>query len=100
MSEIRRTYTEEFKKEAVKLSRSSDKTLKEVADDLGTSYQNLNRWRKKYKENGELAFPGHGNQSLTPEEEEVLELKKELRETKTERDILKKAVAIFSKTQK
>ena len=97
MSKSRRTYTEEFKKEAVKLSQSSNKTIREIADDLGTSHHNLNRWRREYRQNGDSAFPGQGKQNLTSEDEEVKKLKKELDEVKTERDILKKAVAIFSK---
>lgn len=47
-----------------------------------------------------MTFPGHGKQKLTPEQEEIQRLKKELRETQIERDILKKAVAIFSKGPK
>ena len=45
----RRTYTEEFKRDAVELSFNSDKTVKEIADDLGIIYGNLTRWRREYK---------------------------------------------------
>jgi len=48
-------------------------------------------------QNGELAFPGNGKQRLTPQEEEIKRLKKELCDIKQERDILKKALAIFTK---
>lgn len=96
----RRTYTEEFKKEAVELSFNSDKTCKEIADDLGINYNNLIRWRKEYKNKGDLAFPGQGKQKLTPEQEKIKKLEAELKETKIERDILKKAVRIFSKEPK
>ncbi len=97
---MEKTYTEEFKKDAVELSFNSDKTIKEIAEDLGISYGNLTRWRREYKQKGDLAFPGNGNQKLTPEQQKIKELEDKLKEAKLERDILKKAVAIFSKKPK
>ena len=97
---MEKTYTEEFKKDAVELSFNSDKTIKEVAEDLGISYGNLTRWRREYKQKGDLAFPGNGNQKLTPEQQKIKELEDKLKEAKLERDILKKTVAIFSKKPK
>ncbi|PTV91558.1 transposase [Halanaerobium congolense] len=96
----RRTYTEEFKRDAVELSINSDKNCTEIAEDLGINYNNLIRWRKKYRDNGKLAFPGKGKQKLTSEKQKIKDLENELKETKLERDILKKAVAIFSKKPK
>lgn len=64
----------------------------EVARNLGIDPQKLYLWKKKYSQNGEKAFPGTGK--LT----EVSALRKQLREVEMERDILKKAVGIFSKT--
>jgi len=97
MEEIRRQYSEEFKKDAVSHSLTSEKTVEEVARDLGIAHSNLRRWRAQYSKNGELAFPGKGKQRLTPQEEEIRRLKKELDEVRQERDILKKALAIFTK---
>lgn len=97
MENKKRQFTKEFKKEAVEYSLSSGKTIQEVARDLGISYSNLNRWRTQYRKNGELAFPGHGKENLTSQEEENRRLKKELIDTQIERDILKKALAIFTK---
>jgi len=97
---LEKTYTEEFKKDAVELSFNSDKTIKEIAEDLGISYGNLTRWRREYKQKGDLAFPGNGNQKLTPEQQKIKELEDKLKEAKLERDILKKTVAIFSKKPK
>jgi len=97
MEEIRRQYSEEFKKDAVSHSLTSEKTVEEVARDLGIAHSNLRRWRAQYSKNGELAFPGKGKQRLTPQEEEIRRLKKELYEVQQERDILKKALAIFTK---
>jgi len=94
VGETRRRYTEEFKREAVALSYNPGKTVKEVADDLGINRNLLTRWRAELKRLDERAFPGHGVQRLTPEEEENLRLKRELAIVTEERDILKKAVAI------
>ena len=94
MEEIRRQYSEEFKKDAVSHSLTSEKTVEEVARDLGIAHSNLRRWRAQYSKNGEIAFPGKCKQRLTPQEEEIRRLKKELYEVKQERDILKKALAI------
>ena len=93
----KRQFTKEFKKEAVEYSLTSEKTIEEVARDLGISPHNLNRWRKEYRKRGELAFPGHGKENLMPQEEKVRKLQKELNDIRTERDILKKALAIFTK---
>lgn len=97
MENKKRQFTQEFKKEAVEYSLSSEKSVEEVARDLGISHHNLTRWRKEYRKRGELAFPGHGKESLTPQEEKVRKLQKELNDITSERDILKKALAIFTK---
>ena len=97
METKRRQYSEEFKKEAVEYSLTSGKSVKEVAKDLGIPCHNLDRWRAQYRKRGELAFPGHGRENLTPREEKVRRLQKELADTQIERDILKKALAIFTK---
>jgi len=76
---------------------TSEKSVEEVAVDLGISHSNLRRWRAQYRKNGELAFPGNGKQKLTLQEEEIRRLKRELYDVRQERDILKKALAIFSK---
>ncbi|ADL12687.1 transposase IS3/IS911 family protein [Acetohalobium arabaticum DSM 5501] len=100
MGEKRKSYTEEFKKDAVELSNRSDKTVKDVSENLDIPYGTLVRWRREYKDKGDLAFPGHGKQKLTSEQKEIQRLKKELKDAKTERDILKKAVSIFSNEPK
>ena len=66
MEGIRRQYSEEFKKDAVGHSLKSEKTVVEVAQDLGIAHSNLRRWRAQYGKNGELAFPGKSRQKLTP----------------------------------
>ena len=72
--------------------------VEEVAQDLGVAHSNLRRrCHVQYRKNGELAFPGNGKQKLTPQEEKIRRLKKELYDVSQERDILKKALAIFLK---
>ncbi len=99
MGEKRRSYSKEFKREAVELSQHPDRQVKQVAEELGINRNLLTRWRSEFRESGELAFPGQGKEALTPEEKEIRRLKKELRIAREERDILKKATAIFSKKQ-
>ena len=92
----RRKYDRQFKIDAVELLERSGKPIKEIADDLGVAYDVLSRWRREFSEKDKRAFPGQGN----PRDEEIFRLKRELADVTMERDILKKAVAIFSKTEK
>ena len=95
-----RVFSKEFKEQAVLLTQTSGKKVSEVAEDLGIRENMLWRWKKEFREAGERSFPGQGNrQQGTDLEEEVRRLKQELLDVKMERDILKKAVAIFSKPQ-
>ena len=98
MSSTRRTYTREFKIEAAKLSYNSDKPVEEIAEDLGISQSSLNRWRREYRVDPDQAFPGNGQQK--ERDAEVARLKKELKHAQMENEILKKAVAIFTKPTK
>ena len=94
----RRKYDKEFKIQAVKLLLESGKTTNEIADDLGINSGNLTRWKREYREDAENAFPGKGR--LKPEDEELRRLKKENEDLKQEREILKKALAIFSRPRR
>jgi transposase len=91
----RRTYTKDFKLEAVRLASSRDNKTSDVARNLGLSANTLNRWVREYHADTQYAFPGHGN--LKEPEEELRQLRKELADTRMERDILKKALAVFSR---
>ena len=95
MANERRQYSREFKVEAVRLLETSGKSAAAIERELGIGDGCLSRWRKKFAADGEDAFPGHGK--MTPEQEEIRRLKRELAIARQERDILKKAVAIFSK---
>jgi transposase len=85
----RRRYDPEFKREAVLTVLNEGRQVKDVAEGLGIKPEILGRWRREY-----LARRGGG---LTEQETEVQQLRKELEKTQRERDILKKALAIFSK---
>lgn len=98
MKQTRQTYTGEFKREAVELVTHSGKSMAEVERDLGLSKGLLKQWVGDAKGNGEQAFPGKGR--LKPEDERVRRLERELAVVKEERDILKKAIAIFSQASK
>lgn len=74
--------------------------MAEIARNLGIHRSVLVRWRKECEELGERAFPGNGLRKLSPLEEENLRLKRQLADVTEERDILKKAVHIFSKKPK
>lgn len=96
----RRSYDPEFKRNAVLLSEDPSRTHSEVAESLGISRDILYRWRREHSRNGGAAFSGQGNEILTDEKRRIKELEKKLRNVETERDILKKALAIFSSAPK
>jgi len=93
----RQKYNSEFKTEAVNLVRKG-RSIRDVASSLGISPGMLARWRREYLEHNEQAFPGTGH--LKPEDERIRQLERKLRDVTEERDILKKALAIFSKKPK
>jgi transposase-like protein len=92
----RRTYDRQFKIDAVKLLKESGKTATEIADNLGIKRDLLSRWKKELANETKKAFTGKGN----PRDEEVARLKKENADLRMERDILKKAMAIFSQPER
>jgi transposase len=94
----RRRYTREFKIETVRLITDSDQSVSEVAKDLEIHPNTLYKWIHQYGENPKEAFPGKGKQSS--ETDELNRLRRENQRLKMERDILKKAMAIFSKDPK
>ena len=97
MSKMHRTFTREFKREAVQLTQSSEKPFTQIARDLGIHESTLLRWRRQFNEQGEQAFPGSGHQ--LPQEEELRRLRRENELLRKARDILKKALGIFSASQ-
>ena len=72
--------------------------ISELARELGIRVSLLYKWRKEQEEFGEGSFPGKGNLKLSPEQEKIHQLEKKLKDVELERDILKKAIGIFSKS--
>lgn len=95
MAESRMKFSKEFKLKAVELSDLRGNT-QEVAQELGVRAELIYRWRSELRAKPHLAFSGNGNKQLTEEQRELARLKRELSDVKMERDILKKAVGIFS----
>ncbi len=71
-------------------------SVKSVSEEYQLNDSMIRRWRREHKSEKE-AFTGKGTPSLTPQEKEISRLRKELRVVQEERDILKKAVSIFSR---
>jgi transposase len=94
----RRSFTREFKVETVQMLCDTDITVTQAAKDLGIHPNTLYKWVRQYGEQHEEAFPGKGRQ--TPEAEQLRRLQRENQRLRMERDILKKAMAIFSKEKK
>jgi len=97
LSRIRRTFTPQFKKDAVALVQGG-RTVNEVAHDLGIARSLLQRWKTQLAPEPEVptAFPGR----LAPPAEQLRQLQQRLRAVTEERDILKKALAYFADDQK
>jgi transposase len=92
----RRRYSDEYKGEAVAMTRLPGTTLQQVATELGINLNILGRWRKAIEKHGEDSFPGQGHAW----DEEVVRLKRELARVRKERDFLKEAAAFFAKASK
>jgi transposase len=97
MRKERTHYDKAFKENAVKLSFERT-NITEFARELGVDPLLIHRWRKEYREKGALSFPGNGVQAQSVDVKELWDLKKRLMEAETERDILKKALNIISKS--
>ena len=89
----RRHYSREFKIEAVRMAQRGY-PVSQVARELGIGRNLLGRWRKQLQEQGGTAFTGSGK--MQGQEQELQQLRRDLRRVRQERDILKKALAIFS----
>lgn len=89
-----RVYDKEFKLNAIKLYLEGDRSYNEVSKELGLPATTLIGWVYTHKKNGKEAFPGKGY--IKPSDMEMAQLRKELAIAREERDILKKALGIFS----
>ena len=91
----RRSYTKEFKAEAVALAEKKEKPISQVAKDLGLNENVLRRWITQTREAAGTnirVFPGHGN----TRDAELIRLRKEVKALRNANEILKKAAVIFA----
>jgi len=95
VKKVRRKYSKEFKQEAIRLYESTDKSMAQIETELGISTGLLNKWRSQQRHNGKQAFPGTGHQ--TEMDAELRRLRRENEILRQERDILKKAIQVFSR---
>ena len=95
MPERRRKFDKQFILEALRLVKRGERPVAAIARDLGIHPNLLYKWRKSFEADGEHAFPGKGR--LKPDDEELRRLRRELEAVTEERDILKKALAVFSR---
>ena len=89
--------TAEFKRQALELAARPALSPRRAAQDLGINPSVLYEWRRQEREKGAQAFPGQGRQFLTPEQQELQQLRQEVEILRQEREILKKAAAFFAK---
>ena len=94
MGKNRRQFSKEFKIEAVRLIVEEGRRVSDLSREQGVGENLLSRWKKKSVEGMIEPFPGKGR--LIPEDEELRQLRSENKRLRMERDILNKAVAIFS----
>jgi transposase len=97
MKQERKIYDSAFKRKAVELSNERS-NITELARELGIRVTMLYKWRKDFDKFGVGSFPGKGILKQTQEQKTISELEAKLKEAELERDILKKAVGIFSKS--
>ena len=98
MVKKRKTYTREFKLEAIQLAETSDKSIAEIERDLGLGSGQIHHWKRQLADEGEDAFPGKGR--LKPQDELIRQLQRENEILRQERDILKKAISVFARAQR
>jgi transposase len=94
----RRKFDAQFKLDAVRLMQRGDRAVSDIARDLGVRPTLLYRWQRELAADAAEAFPGKGKRK--PEQEQLHQLQQELKRVIEERDILKKALAFFSKNER
>lgn len=92
---VYRTFDKDFKVNAVKLVLEETRSMNKIAEELGISANTLSNWKRDYLKDKENSFPGKGYQK--PYDAELTKLRKQLFRVTQERDILKKAIVVFTK---
>jgi transposase len=94
MEKQRRSFSEEFKREAVRRVENHESTFSQIARELGINRSLLQLWRKRYGTQTSKGSPAKPSESL---EEENRRLRRENASLREDREILKKAAAFFAK---
>ena len=92
-----KTYTKEFKVEAIRLAAESDKPVTQVARELGVRVNQIYKWRKQLEEKQDSAFSGR--RAAKDKDAEIWRLKKALAASQEENEFLKKTAVFFAKNQ-
>jgi len=95
----KRNYTKQYKENAVSLCKARGNTAA-VARELGIWPSTLRRWKKEKRAYAHNSFPGHGKAKLTDDQKRIVSLQKKLKDKELELEILKKAISIFSKSDR
>ena len=90
----KKVYTKEFKLGAARMVVDENEKASRVARDLGVSNSALVKWVRDYKKHGSGAFPGKG--MLSPADDELRRVQRDLRRVTMERDLLKKTIVLFA----
>lgn len=96
MASVRRKFSKEQKLEIVKQSLEEGVSIEELSLRYKLHANSIYKWRRDYLQHEEEAFPGQGKAVLSEEQKEIAALKQQLREAELEKEILKKALGIFS----
>lgn len=96
MKRERKHYDRQFKLMLVDLV-GSGKTRKEVSEEFDVPSDLVSRWCREFSKYETGSFSGNGNANMTEDQKEIARLKRDLEDARIERDILKKAIGIFSK---
>lgn len=91
-------YSAEFKLEAVRRIERTGEPVARVATELGVNENTMHGWLKRYRDKPDVPFPGSGK--LSPDDEQIKKLERQVRELREENEILKKAAAYFAKNQR
>ena len=92
-------YTQEFRRDAVDLVRSSGRPINEVARELGMSHETLRNWARKHEHqtSGSVPVAAGGGLSVADKDAEIAGLRRQVAELQVEKEILRKAAAYFAK---
>lgn len=95
----KRRFDKDFKLQVVRRSLEQDVSVKQLAEELDIAVPTISRWRKEFLDVGgpDLAFPGHGKQALSEQQQQIRQLQAKLKDKELELEVLKKAIRIFSK---